>query len=84
MDSWSDRGETLPPASTEYQVPDPGPDEPACDRRAAPPASFELLFDLIFVVAIAAVTAQLPHGITDGHGLATARAAASALVARPR
>ncbi|MER5321571.1 low temperature requirement protein A [Streptosporangium roseum] len=40
-------------------------DEP---HRASSP--LELLFDLTFVVAVAAVTAQLAHGIADGHGLA--------------
>src|SRR5829696_7835211 len=39
-------------------------DEP---HRASSP--LELLFDLTFVVAVAAITAQLAHGITDGHGL---------------
>jgi low temperature requirement protein LtrA len=38
-------------------------DEP---HRAA--SQLELLFDLTFVVAIAAVTAQLAHDIADGHG----------------
>jgi low temperature requirement protein LtrA len=32
-------------------------------------SQLELLFDLTFVVAVAAVTAQLAHGIADGHGL---------------
>jgi low temperature requirement protein LtrA len=36
-------------------------------HRAASP--LELLFDLTFVVAVAAITAQLAHGIADGHGL---------------
>jgi low temperature requirement protein LtrA len=40
------------------------PDEP---HRASSP--LELLFDLTFVVAVAAITAQLAHGIADGHGL---------------
>jgi low temperature requirement protein LtrA len=40
-------------------------DEP---HRVSSP--LELLFDLTFVVAIAAVTTQLAHGIADGHGLA--------------
>ncbi|MFG1685594.1 low temperature requirement protein A [Nonomuraea sp. NPDC049269] len=40
-------------------------DEP---HRVSSP--LELLFDLTFVVAVAAVTAQLAHGIADGHGLA--------------
>jgi low temperature requirement protein LtrA len=39
-------------------------DEP---HRAA--SQLELLFDLTFVVAIAAATAQLAHDIADGHGL---------------
>jgi low temperature requirement protein LtrA len=39
-------------------------DEP---HRAASP--LELLFDLTFVVAVAAITAQLAHGIADGHAL---------------
>jgi low temperature requirement protein LtrA len=39
-------------------------DEP---HRASSP--LELLFDLTFVVAVAAITAQLAHGIADGHGL---------------
>ncbi|MEQ4717622.1 low temperature requirement protein A [Nonomuraea sp. B19D2] len=39
-------------------------DEP---HRASSP--LELLFDLTFVVAVAAVTAQLAHSIADGHGL---------------
>ncbi|MBE1558317.1 low temperature requirement protein A [Nonomuraea africana] len=33
-------------------------------------SQLELLFDLTFVVAVAAVTAQLAHNIADGHGLA--------------
>ncbi|MGW4474341.1 low temperature requirement protein A [Nonomuraea sp. NPDC004354] len=32
-------------------------------------SQLELLFDLTFVVAVAAVTAQFAHGIADGHGL---------------
>ncbi len=32
-------------------------------------SSLELLFDLIFVVAIAAVTAEFAHSIADGHAL---------------
>jgi len=39
-------------------------DEP---HRASSP--LELLFDLTFVVAVAAITAQLAHGIADGHGV---------------
>jgi low temperature requirement protein LtrA len=41
------------------------PDEP---HRASSP--LELLFDLTFVVAVASLTAQLAHGIGDGHALA--------------
>ncbi|MBF8185274.1 low temperature requirement protein A [Nonomuraea sp. K274] len=33
-------------------------------------SQLELLFDLTFVVAVAAATAQLAHSIADGHGLA--------------
>jgi low temperature requirement protein LtrA len=33
-------------------------------------SQLELLFDLTFVVAVAAVTAQLAHHIADGHALA--------------
>ncbi|MGP3961995.1 low temperature requirement protein A [Nonomuraea sp. 3N208] len=33
-------------------------------------SQLELLFDLTFVVAVAAVTAQLAHSIADGHALA--------------
>jgi low temperature requirement protein LtrA len=33
-------------------------------------SQLELLFDLTFVVAVAAVTAELAHSIADGHGLA--------------
>ncbi|MFI6792935.1 low temperature requirement protein A [Nonomuraea sp. NPDC050383] len=40
-------------------------DEP---HRASSP--LELLFDLTFVVAVAAATAQLAHDVADGHGLA--------------
>ncbi|MGY1690723.1 low temperature requirement protein A [Geodermatophilus sp. SYSU D01105] len=40
------------------------PDEP---HRASSP--LELLFDLTFVVAIAGITAQLAHGVAEGHGL---------------
>ncbi len=40
-------------------------DEP---HRAA--SQLELLFDLTFVIAVAAITAQFAHGIADGHGLA--------------
>ena len=36
-------------------------------HRASSP--LELLFDLTFVVAVAAVTAELAHGIADGHAL---------------
>jgi len=39
-------------------------DEPG---RAASP--LELLFDLVFVVAVASATAQLAHSIADGHAL---------------
>jgi low temperature requirement protein LtrA len=39
-------------------------DEP---HRAASP--LELLFDLTFVVAIASITAQLAHGIAEGHAI---------------
>jgi low temperature requirement protein LtrA len=39
-------------------------DEP---HRASSP--LELLFDLTFVVAVAAITAELAHGVADGHGL---------------
>ena len=35
--------------------------------RASTP--LELLFDLTFVVAVAAVAAELAHGIADGHAL---------------
>ncbi|MET8002906.1 low temperature requirement protein A [Nonomuraea glycinis] len=40
-------------------------DEP---HRAA--SQLELLFDLTFVIAVAAITVQFAHGIADGHGLA--------------
>ncbi|MGW3810844.1 low temperature requirement protein A [Micromonospora sp. NPDC005113] len=40
-------------------------DEP---QRVA--SQLELLLDLTFVVAVAAVTAQLAHSIADGHALA--------------
>lgn len=33
-------------------------------------SQLELLFDLIFVVAVAAATAEFAHSIADGHGLA--------------
>jgi len=33
-------------------------------------SQLELLFDLVFVVAVAAATAELAHGIADGHGFA--------------
>ncbi|HEY0619570.1 MAG TPA: low temperature requirement protein A, partial [Kribbella sp.] len=33
-------------------------------------SQLELLFDLTFVVAVAAVTAQLAHRVADGHALA--------------
>jgi low temperature requirement protein LtrA len=39
-------------------------DEP---HRVSSP--LELLFDLTFVVAVAAITDQLAHGVADGHGL---------------
>jgi low temperature requirement protein LtrA len=37
------------------------------EHRAATP--LELLFDLTFVVAVAAVAAELAHGIADGHAI---------------
>ena len=40
-------------------------DEP---HRSA--SQLELLFDLVFVVAVAAATAEFAHGIADGHALA--------------
>ncbi|TMR94531.1 low temperature requirement protein A [Nonomuraea basaltis] len=59
----------MPPASTTIRIRvrmSARPiDEP---HRAA--SQLELLFDLTFVVAVAAVTAQLAHSIADGHGLA--------------
>jgi len=39
------------------------------EHRASTP--LELLFDLTFVVAVAAVAAELAHGIADGHALDT-------------
>ena len=39
------------------------------DHRASTP--LELLFDLTFVVAVAAVAAELAHGIADAHALET-------------
>lgn len=41
--------------------------DPQQPHRAATP--LELLFDLISVIAIAAITAGLHHGISEGHGL---------------
>ncbi|MEV7012563.1 low temperature requirement protein A [Streptosporangium sp. NPDC051022] len=41
----------------------------AIDEPHRVSSQLELLFDLTFVVAVAAVTAQLAHGIADGHGL---------------
>ncbi|MFI6796130.1 low temperature requirement protein A [Streptosporangium canum] len=42
----------------------------AIDEPHRASSQLELLFDLIFVVAVAAVTAQFAHDIADGHGLA--------------
>ncbi|MFC6020661.1 low temperature requirement protein A [Plantactinospora solaniradicis] len=42
----------------------------AIDEPHRVASQLELLFDLTFVVAVAAVTAQLAHEIADGHGLA--------------
>lgn len=42
----------------------------AIDEPHRASSQLELLFDLTFVVAVAAVTAQLAHGIAEGHGLA--------------
>ncbi|MFC4535266.1 low temperature requirement protein A [Sphaerisporangium dianthi] len=42
----------------------------AIDEPHRASSQLELLFDLTFVVAVATVTAQLAHGIADGHGLA--------------
>lgn len=41
--------------------------DPQQPHRASTP--LELLFDLISVIAIAAITAGLHHGISEGHGL---------------
>ena len=43
------------------------PRDPSEHHRAA--TTLELFFDLITVIAIAAVTAGLHHGISEGHGL---------------
>ncbi len=40
---------------------------PAQHHRAA--TQLELFFDLVFVIAIASVTAALHHGISGGHGI---------------
>ncbi|MGW0802572.1 low temperature requirement protein A [Nonomuraea sp. NPDC002799] len=42
----------------------------AIDEPHRVSSQLELLFDLTFVVAVAAVTAQFAHGIAGGHGLA--------------
>jgi low temperature requirement protein LtrA len=42
----------------------------AIDEPHRVSSQLELLFDLTFVVAIAAVTAQFAHSLADGHGLA--------------
>ncbi|MDF5758662.1 low temperature requirement protein A [Spongiactinospora sp. TRM90649] len=42
----------------------------AIDEPHRASSQLELLFDLTFVVAVAAATAQLAHGIAEGHGLA--------------
>ncbi|MEV7804474.1 low temperature requirement protein A [Microbispora sp. NPDC088329] len=42
----------------------------AIDEPHRVSSQLELLFDLTFVVAVAAVTAQFAHDIADGHGLA--------------
>ncbi|WP_127936716.1 low temperature requirement protein A [Nonomuraea polychroma] len=42
----------------------------AIDEPHRVASQLELLFDLTFVVAVAAVTAEFAHGIADGHGLA--------------
>ncbi|MEU5876446.1 low temperature requirement protein A [Spirillospora sp. NPDC047279] len=63
-----DGSETVPPAGTRDRIrvrmTARAIDEP---HRAASP--LELLFDLTFVVAVAAVTVQLAHEIADGHAL---------------
>ncbi|WP_439677366.1 low temperature requirement protein A [Embleya sp. MST-111070] len=58
----------MPPAADEYRIrkrmTGRAADEP--HRTASP---LELLFDLTFVIAVAAVTAQYAHGIAGGHVL---------------
>ncbi|WP_433475399.1 low temperature requirement protein A [Spirillospora sp. CA-142024] len=56
--------QTLPPGRIRIRMTARPIDEP--HRTASP---LELLFDLTFVVAVAAVTAQLAHDIADGHGV---------------
>ena len=43
----------------------------AVDESPRASTPLELLFDLTFVVAVAAVAAELAHGIADGHALET-------------
>ncbi|WP_433465312.1 low temperature requirement protein A [Spirillospora sp. CA-128828] len=56
--------QTPPPGRIRIRMTARPIDEP--HRTASP---LELLFDLTFVVAVAAVTAQLAHDIADGHGV---------------
>ena len=55
-----------PPVGSRIRVP---MRERATDEAHRASSPLELLFDLTFVVAVAAITAQLAHGIADGHGL---------------
>ncbi|MFC5752395.1 low temperature requirement protein A [Actinomadura rugatobispora] len=64
----SDGSETVPPAGDRYRIrvrmTARAIDEP--HRTSSP---LELLFDLTFVVAVAAVTAQFAHAVAGGHAL---------------
>ncbi|MGW5362732.1 low temperature requirement protein A [Actinopolymorpha pittospori] len=59
----------MPPASTATRIRVRMRARPIDEPHRAS-SQLELLFDLTFVVAVAAVTAQLAHAIASGHGLA--------------
>ncbi|MFI0353274.1 low temperature requirement protein A [Actinomadura sp. 9N407] len=59
----------MPPADTRYRIRVRMTARPVDEpHRSASP--LELLFDLTFVVAVAAVTGQFAHDIADGHAMA--------------
>ncbi len=59
----------MPPASPPFRIRVPMSARPV-DEPHRVASQLELLFDLTFVVAVAAATAELAHHIAGGHGLA--------------